>query len=82
MWLKKFLDRLNLKRYLEKQSWYLKVVDYFEDSVLGGLVILPLFQFLFILLSITFIVMCVLAGIFFGLMLAWLLIDSLHKGLI
>jgi hypothetical protein len=82
MWLKKFLDKINLKRYLEKQSWYLKVVDYFEDSVLGGLVILPLLQFLFILLSITFIVMFVLVGIFFGLMLAWLLIDSLHKGLI
>ena len=82
MWLKKFLDKVNLKRYLEKQSWYLKVVDYFEDSVLGGLVILPLFQFLFILLSITFIVMFVLVGIFFGIMLTWLLIDSLHKGLI
>lgn len=82
MWLKKFLDKLNLKRYLEKQSWYLKVIDYFEDSVFGGLVVLPLFQFLFILLSITFIVMFVLVGIFFGIMLAWLLIDSLHKGLI
>ena len=82
MWLKVILDKINLKRYLEKQSWYLKVVDYFEDSVLGGLVILPLFQFLFILLSITFIVMFVLVGIFFGIMLAWLLIDSLHKGLI
>lgn len=82
MWVKKFLDKLNLKRYLEKQSWYLKVVGYFEDSVLGGLVILPLIQFLFILLTITFIVMFVLVGIFFGIMLAWLLIDSLHKGLI
>jgi hypothetical protein len=82
MWVKKFLDKLNLKRYLEKQSWYLKVVDYFEDSVLGGLVILPLFQFLFIVLTITFIVMFVLVGIFFGIMLTWLLIDSLHKGLI
>ena len=78
----KVLEKLNLKRYLEKQSWYLKVVGYFEDSVFGGLVILPLFQFLFILLSITFIVMFVLVGIFFGVMLAWLLIDSLHKGLI
>ena len=82
MWVKKFLDKLNLKRYLEKQSWYLKVVDYFEDSVLGGLVILPLYQFLFIVLTITFIVMFVLVGIFFGIMLTWLLIDSLHKGLI
>ena len=79
--LKVILSKINLKRYLEKQSWYLKVVDYFEDSVLGGLVILPLFQFLFILLTITFIVMFVLVGIFFGIMLAWLLIDSLHKGL-
>lgn len=82
MWLKVILDKINLKRYLEKQSWYLKVVNYFEDSVFGGLVILPLFQFLFILLSITFIVMFVLVGIFLGIMLAWLLIDSLHKGLI